>query len=87
MSGKNHPSKKGVIKDDDESSNNESTGKNVKREPEPDPSIEIASLRQKLEEKDAKINELAAKIAQYEKNQTLFGATVTSVEIPDDSFP
>ncbi|GMR49417.1 hypothetical protein PMAYCL1PPCAC_19612, partial [Pristionchus mayeri] len=48
---------------------------------------ELEEERRKSEEKTNQINELTAKLVQYEEYQTLFGALVTNTGIPDDSFP
>ncbi|GMR50203.1 hypothetical protein PMAYCL1PPCAC_20398, partial [Pristionchus mayeri] len=48
---------------------------------------ELEEERRRAEEKTSMINELAAKLAKYEENQTIFGGMLASIEIPDELFP
>ncbi|GMR44399.1 hypothetical protein PMAYCL1PPCAC_14594, partial [Pristionchus mayeri] len=62
MSNRNRRSKKDVIViNDGESTNNQLTGKIVKREPESDPAIEVIELRKKLADLTKEMDEKSAK--------------------------
>ncbi|GMR50516.1 hypothetical protein PMAYCL1PPCAC_20711, partial [Pristionchus mayeri] len=52
-----------------------------------DMTSELEEERRQSKKRREMIDELAAKIAQFEKNQTIFGGMITNIGIPDDSFP